>query len=123
MRLMKSCQYEIHAFASKCSLFLDSISTASISASEVKLVLGPLRLIFGHFDTRVISKQDLNHFITFSKTASDDLKMTSEVKFGKKLLIWFQMNAEVMKCTVLSHLTSVRLEKFKKFALIESSKI
>ena len=74
-------------------------------------------------DFRVIAKADLNHFITFSKTASDDLKMTSEVKFEKTLLFCFQMNAEVMKCTVLSHLTSIKLEMLKKFALFESSKI
>ena len=61
-------------------IFLNSTSTASISASEIKLVLRPLRLIFAHFDTRVIAKADLNHFMTFSETVSDDLKMASEVK-------------------------------------------
>ena len=49
----------------------------------------PLRssLFWGHWglflpvlDTRVIAKADLNHFMTFSETASDDLKMASEVK-------------------------------------------
>ena len=80
MTLAKSCHDEVQAFASKCSHVLDSNSTASKSASEVKLVLGPLRLIFAHFDTSVIENADLNHFMTFSETASDDLEMASEVK-------------------------------------------
>ena len=73
LRLIKICHDKIHAFASKCSHFLSSTSTASTSASEVKLVLGPLRLILGHFDTRIIVKSNLNHLKTLSETASDDL--------------------------------------------------
>ena len=65
-----------YVFDSKLSHFMNSTSTASISVSEVKLVLRPLRLIFAHFDTRA----DLNYFMTFSETVSDDLKMASEVK-------------------------------------------
>ena len=49
----------------------------------------PLRsnLFWGHWglflpilDTRVIAKANLNHFMTFSETASDDLKTALEVK-------------------------------------------
>ena len=80
MRLAKSSHNEIQAFGSKCNHFLNSTSTASSSATEVKLVLEPLRLIFAHFDTRLIAKADLNHFMAFSETASDDLKMASELK-------------------------------------------
>ena len=78
MRLAKSCHDEIQASASKCSHFLNSTSIASISASEVKL--GVIEAVFGHFDTRLIAKADLNNFMTFLETASDDLKMASEVK-------------------------------------------
>ena len=80
MRLAKSSHDEIQAFAWKCSHFLNSTSTASISASEVKLVLGPLRLIFANFGYQGNSKSRFNHFMTFSETALDDLRMASEVK-------------------------------------------
>ena len=33
-------------------------------------------------DTKVIAKADLNRFMKFSETVSDDLKMASEVKFN-----------------------------------------
>ena len=47
---------------------------------KVKLVVGLLRLNFANFDNRVMAKADLNHFMTFSEIASDDLKVASEVK-------------------------------------------
>ena len=47
---------------------------------KVKLVVGLLRLNFANFDNRVMAKADVNHFMTFSEIASDDLKVASEVK-------------------------------------------
>ena len=44
------------------------------------LIFRPLRLIFAHFNVRVITKSDLNYFMTFSETASEELKMVSKVK-------------------------------------------
>ena len=53
-------------------------------------------------DTRVIAKADLNHFMTFSETASDDLKMASEVKS----FFFYQKKAEDMKNIAVGHSSS-----------------
>ena len=103
MRLTKSCHDEIQAFDSKWSHFMNSTSTASISASEVMLILGKLRLIFVHFDIRVISKADLIHFMTFSETASDDLKMALEVKSQESKYFLPQKESKALECNRLCH--------------------
>ena len=120
LRLIKSCHDKIHAFASKCSHFLSSTSTASTSASEVKLVLGPLRLILGHFDTRIIVKPNLNHLMTLSETASDDLKTASEVTLYRKS---YFLQSEAIKFTLICHSMSKSIILAWKFVLVESSKI
>ena len=47
------------------------------------LVLGPLRLILAHFDTRAIAKADLDHFMTFSETPTPKFLGTAKAYFRR----------------------------------------
>jgi hypothetical protein len=63
---------------------MQSFSELNLNSLHISLwgqaCFGVIEAGFGHFDTRLIAKADLNNFMTFSETASDDLKMASEVK-------------------------------------------
>ena len=83
LRLIKSSNGEICAWALKSSHLLSQASAASISAFEVKLVLRPWRPILGHFDNRNVWKLNPNHLRTLWNVASDDLKTASEVKYDQ----------------------------------------
>ena len=118
LRLIKSCHDKIHAFASKCSHFQSSTSTASTSASEVKLVLGPLRLILGHFDTRVI----WIIWWHFQKKP----RMTSERPWRSNFIESHFLQSEAIRFTLICHSMSksiILAWKLNKFVLVESSKI
>ena len=120
MRLAKRFHDEIQALASKCSHFLNSTSKASISASKVNLVLGPLRLIFAHSDTRVIAKVDLNHLMTFSQPVSGDLEMASGVKSNFLLSKEGWDYEKYCSYSFILQMCHSWIKKCKKFDLVES---
>ena len=87
----------------KSSHLLSPASAASISASEVKLVLSSWRPFLGHFDNRNVWKWNSNHLRTLWNVASDDLKMASEVKSQESIYFWPQKETKTMECHGLCH--------------------
>ena len=72
-------------------------STASISASEVKVVLSSWMPFLGHFDIRPVWKWNRNHLRTLWNVASGDLKTASEVKSQESMYFWPQKEAKAIQ--------------------------
>ena len=87
----------------KSSHLLRPASAASISASEVKLVLSLWRQFLGHFDNRTVWKWNPNHLRTFWNVASDDLKTASEVKSQELMYFWPQKEAMTVEWNGIGH--------------------
>jgi hypothetical protein len=89
MRLIKSSNGEIYTQAFKSSHLLSPASAASISASEVKLLLISWKPFLDHFDNRTVWKWNLNHLRTFWNVASDFQSQFSMSKIIRIFLNFF----------------------------------
>ena len=103
MRLIKSSSGEIYAEALKSSHLLNPALAASISASEVKLLLSSWRQFLGHFDNRTVWKWNPNHLRTLWNVASDNLKTASDVKSQESMYFWPQKETKAMECNRICH--------------------
>ena len=87
----------------KSSHLLSPASAASISTSEVKLVLSSWMLFLGHFDITTVWIWNQNHLRTLWNVASDDLKTASEVKSQESMYFWPQKEAMAMEWNRICH--------------------
>ena len=100
LRLIKSSNGEICAWALKSSHLLSQALAASISASEIKLILSSWRPFLGHFDIKTVWKWNQNHLRTLWNMAWDDLKMVLEVKSQESQK---EAKAKAMECNGICH--------------------